>query len=429
MSPHIGSRIAATFLTASVLVAWVSATSLTAGATTASSAPGVSATTVTVGIPYIDFSSLKSLGLNLDDGNFPDAYKALIAHLNASGGIAGRKIVPVFLAVNPTGTAAAVTACTQLVEDDKIFVAIGPEQSDCYLETYHVPTIQGLFEGTLSPRAAANFTILPPANAYDPLQLRVFAQKGAFKNKKVGLFAGASTDGDEMQIVQTVLKKLDVDVVQTGVDSAPATDQVAENQQAAAIAAHFESSGVNEVVAVGTGSAVWPRALQDQQSTYNPSWVATDGQALQGTDFGSGSGLSAPYVKNLLSSSPIPSYPQIWKDPAIQKCKSIIAKAYPSDTIAAPTQTSSTSEATFLAVIEACQNMAIFTKIAAAAGRHLTVSSFTNAGFGLRDVVLPGTGGPVSFGANQPYALGPVYLMTYDPKVKQIVIAPTSATK
>ncbi len=394
-----------------------------------SGAPGVSATTITVGIPYIDFTSLKAIGVNLDDGNFPDAYNALIANINAHGGVDGRKVVATMLAVNPTGSAAALTACTQLVENDKIFVAIGPEQSDCYLEQYHIPTIQGLFEGTPTAGAAPNFTILPPAVAYDPLQFSVFDHAGAFRGKKVGLFAGAVTDEDELKVVQSALAKLHVDVVQSGVDSAPATDQVAENQQAEVIALRFQSDGVDEVVAVGTGSAVWPRALQSAQSTYNPKWIATNGQSLQGTDFGSSSGLSSTYVATVLSSSPIPSYPAIWKDPGIEKCVSIIHHAYPSDAIAPPTLTSSSSQATFLAPIEACQNMAIFTAIADAAGTHLTVSSFDEAGYGLRHLSLPGTGGPVSFGHDQPYALGPVYFMTYSAADKQLVIAAKPANQ
>jgi hypothetical protein len=231
------------------------------------------------------------------------------------------------------------------------------------------------------------------------------------------------TDEDELKVVQSALAKLHVHVVQSGVDSAPATDSVAENQQAETIAQRFESDGVNEVVAVGTGSAVWPRALQSAQSSYNPQWIGTNGQSLQGSSSGSSSGVSSTYLAKVLSSSPIPSYPAIWKDPGIKKCASIIHHAYPSDAIATPTLTSSSAHATFLAVIEACQNMAIFTAIGDAAGKHLTTSSFTNAGYGLRHITLPGTGGPVSFGHNQPYALGPVYLMTYDPSLKQLVIA------
>ena len=76
----------------------------------------------------------------------------------------------------------------------------------------------------------------------------------------------------------------------------------------------------------------------------------------------------------------------------------------------------------------ACQNLAMFTKIAGTAGKKLTVASFTKAGYGLRNVTFPGSGGPVSFGPGQSYAIGPVYVGKYNSATKQIEISTKSAT-
>ena len=406
-------------------------TSLLAGGgpAAAASAPGVSASVVKLGIPYIDFASLTSLGVNLNEGNWPDAYKALIANINAHGGVDGRKLVPYFAAVNPTGSTAAATACTQLVEDDDVFVAIGPEQVNCYVNQYHIDAINGLME-TSMPNSAANFTLIPPFQTYDPLQLSLFDKEGVFKGKKVGVFAGTLADDDELTAVKSELKKLHVDVVQSAVDSAPATDQAAEYENVQIIAQRFMSDGINEVVAVGTGSAVWPKAESGNQSTYNPSWIATQGEGVLGTiDTGGSNSVSPRYLKNMLASVPVPSYVQMWKNPAVQKCVAIVKKAYPSDAIATPTPTTPGSGETYEAVVQACQNLAMFTDIAAASGKHLTTESFTHAGYGLRDVSFPGLGGPVSFGHDQPAALGQVYKLYYDGSTNTLAISNTSLTK
>ena len=80
-----------------------------------------------------------------------------------------------------------------------------------------------------------------------------------------------------MKVVQSDLEKLHVDVVLSADDSVPPTDTVAVDEEAQAIALRFQSAGVNEVVGVGgTGATVWPRALQDNQSTYKPPWIATN---------------------------------------------------------------------------------------------------------------------------------------------------------
>src|SRR5580700_1937422 len=48
---------------------------------------GVTATTISVGLPYVNFDALKSLGVTINDGSFPDAYNAVFAMINAHGGV------------------------------------------------------------------------------------------------------------------------------------------------------------------------------------------------------------------------------------------------------------------------------------------------------------------------------------------------------
>ena len=127
---------------------------------------------------------------------------------------------------------------------------------------------------------------MPPPAAYDPLQLAVLDHRGVFKGKKVGLFAGEETDGAELKVVQSSLKSLGVHVVESAVDGAPQSDEVATNQQAALIAQRFQQAGVNEVVAVGTGATVWPESLQANESTYLPAWIATDESGLESAVLG-----------------------------------------------------------------------------------------------------------------------------------------------
>lgn len=157
-----------------------------AGSSTPS--PGVTATTIRVGIPYVDLAAVRQFGVTLDQGSFPDVYQALIADLNAHGGVDGRQVVPYLVAVNPVGTAPAASACTQLAQDDEILVAIAPQEAECYVQQYDIPTIGGTLGNAQASGGAPNFSLQPPPNEYDPLQLSVLAQRGVFKGKSVGLF-------------------------------------------------------------------------------------------------------------------------------------------------------------------------------------------------------------------------------------------------
>jgi Periplasmic binding protein len=389
-----------------------------------SGTPGVTATTIRVGVPYVDVAAVKAVGVDIDWGSVPDAFNAVIANINAHGGIDGRKIVPYLVPVNPTGTAPAATACTQLTEDDNIFVAVAPLDATCYLQ-HDVPVVESIYAAGNSPTVAQDFTTIPPATAFDPLSLSVYNKQGVFKHKKVAVFGGTTADQAEVASVQSDLAKLHVPVVTTAVDSAPQGDLAAENSQLTVIAQKFQSDGVNEVVAVGNGSAVWPEGLSAIQSTYNPPWVATTESDFTGAVGGK---YSSTYLTNVVTSTGLTPPAQIWNNAGTQQCVHIIKKAYPNDGIRAYSPSLPESKITFMSVELACTDMALFEDIAKAAGKNLTVQSFVHAGYGLKNVVLPGANAPVSFGPGRPYALGPVYMVHYDPSTKNVAFANKPAT-
>ena len=390
--------------------------------TNASAAPasGGSSTTVRVGLPYLDLSALQAIGLSINQGSYLDAVDALLDNLNARGGINGRKLALSIASVNPTSTASSASACTQLTEDDNVFVALGPLYPLCYQQA-GVATINGDMGATLSPSAAQNFTLTPPAAAFDPLQLSVFSKMGVFKGKTVGMI-GASTDQAEMRIVLAALKNLHVNVVQTAVNSSPQNDETANDQQIQVISQRFKNDGVNVVVGVGTGSSGWLTGLNGIQSSYAPRLVATNYADFAGTVSAKG-GDDPTYLKGAVTATPFPSQQVFWNDPAIQTCVRIIKKAYPSTVIGNPIGAPANAPTTWVAAENSCQDVALFSDIAKAAGKNLTARTFQKAGYGLRNLSIPGMGAPVSFGPGRPYALGPVYLVTYNTNSQQLVIS------
>lgn len=393
---------------------------------------GVTATTIKVGVPVIDFAALQAVGVKLNDGNFQDDYSALIANMNAHGGIDGRKIVPYFTLANPAVTSSGTMACTQLTEDDHVFVSMAPVYPDCYQITHDTPVITGGLPSTIPASAAPDFSLTPPGAAYDPIELAALKNKGVFKGKKVGIYYGQDVDAAEAKSVQADLEKLHVDVALLAGENVPATDTVASDQATQTIALRFKSAGVNEVIGVGgSGATDWPRALLDTQSTYKAPWIATNVTDIQ-SNVAAAKGAN-PYLDNVMTASPVPTAYQQWQDPAIQKCYQIVHKAYPNDSIAIPPNPNGANAAaagsntTYAALEAACQNLAMLAKIADAAGKNLTVASFTKAGEGLRNVTFPGSGGPVSFGPGQPYATGHANILKYSTKSGTLV--PESSTQ
>src|ERR1700722_3094590 len=149
---------------------------------------GVTATTIRIGVSVINFTALRAVGVTLNDGNYQDAVSALTANMNAHGGVDGRKVVPYFVLANPAVASSTTSSCSELTEDDKVFIVLFPAYPDCYQQTHDTPVIGGVLPGPLPASVAADFSLAPPDAAYDPVQLAAFDKQGAFKGKKVGIY-------------------------------------------------------------------------------------------------------------------------------------------------------------------------------------------------------------------------------------------------
>ena len=72
----------------------------------------------------------------------------------------------------------------------------------CYQQTHDTSVIAGSFPEPVSGIAAPDFTLIPPAANFDPLQFAAFKKAGYFKGKKVALFYGADSDAPEVKVAK-----------------------------------------------------------------------------------------------------------------------------------------------------------------------------------------------------------------------------------
>ena len=399
---------------------------LAGSAGAAESAQGVTPTTIKVGITYPDVAALKGI-INVDPGNYQVAYTTLINQLNAKGGINGRKIVPVFAAVNPVGTAGAATACTKLTEDDKVFAVMGFFQqvdTACYVQTHDVPLIGASLTAAQTAAAQApwfNFAI--SSNDLIPKEMAIFKQEGAFGGKKVGVVS-TSADSVETSLVLPALRQLHADVVQNAVNSVPDTDTAAQVAEYGTIAQKFQSSGVNLVVAVGNSGNGWPSSLQQNQSSYSPRFIATDYTDLNAYTANK-AGHSNTILKDVLTAGPQPPAKVWWNDPAMKSCVAAIQKAEPSAVINNPVTATSSTPVTWTAPQTACQQLALFTDIVKSAGKTLNNATFKKGGQSLTHVTIPGGGGTFNFSGSHNDGNGPVFVYTWSPSANNFVLKTT----
>jgi ABC-type branched-subunit amino acid transport system substrate-binding protein len=415
--PVVGIILSAVALVAVVLFAGGAA------AATGASGQGVTSSTIKIGITYPNISDVKSID-NVDPGNYVVAFTALINQINARGGINGRKLSPVFASVDPIGTAGAATACSELTQDDKVFVVLGFFQAAdtaCYVDTRDVPIIGASLDTAAAAQAKAPwFNDAISDSELVPKEMRAFKLEGHFAGKKVGV-VGTSADRAEMSEVLPELHKLKVNVVQTAVNSVPDSDAAAQTQQYGVIADKFQSSGVNLVVAVGTAGGEWAGSLQDNQSTYLPRLIVTDYLNLEAYVDSSG-GDQPAIVKDAMTAGSTPPVSVEWNDPAMKRCVAAIQTAEPTAKINNPVTATPATPVTWNAPELACQQMALLTDFLKAAGRTLTNKTLARGGASLTDVTIPGGGGTFNFADGHHDGDGPVFIYEWSPATKGLAL-------
>ena len=106
---------------------------------------GVTESEIGIGVAAIDPVQINEM-FGIDIGIFPvhDLYAALSADLNERGGIHGRNVVVHVVSFLPIGTTDSERVCTELIEDEKVFVVIGQFLEDnalCITELHGHPYV------------------------------------------------------------------------------------------------------------------------------------------------------------------------------------------------------------------------------------------------------------------------------------------------
>jgi ABC-type branched-subunit amino acid transport system substrate-binding protein len=386
---------------------------LTVGASTASTptaANGVTKDEVKIGITYPDLEAIRSV-TNTNHGDYEKSYRAVIDDLNKQGGINGRKVVPVFDAINPLGTAPAQEACIKLTEDEKVFAAMSFFNADaplCFVQSHGTPILGGQTTPANLGHAKAPWATLESGAELGPRQVDALVKAGALKGK-LGIVAIA--DEEQSQLKDVVLPALKQHKLSgtTAIIDAPSSDPVLNVQQATTIMERFKSDGVKTVLLVGGAVTAVVNALS--KSDYRPKLAATNARNLAST--ASNPATDPTVVKTAIAADA----GFIFSDPALKKCFGIIEKATGNKIVENVPQ----GEPQYrVSAQTACEYMSLFTTLAKAAGKNLTVDSFGKAIDQAKNVNVTGLG-PMTFAPKtHTYSL-PMFLYRYDPALKRLV--------
>ncbi len=368
---------------------------------------------------YPDFASLAQYGLNINQGSYPNAYTALIAKINAAGGVGGRKLVPVFAKYGLINPAAATQTCVQLTDDDKVFAVLGLFESDttalCYAQTHKTAVVGSSLSNADYGLAKAPWFAIDHGSDDAAAAVDTLDATGQLTGKKVAVIALQQDAASMQQSAIPALKAKGITPAATAVITASPSDATALGTQVSVAVQKFQASGANVVIIVGGLATEYPPI--EARTTYRPTLMFTSASDVNSGS--AGTRVSPAVFQGAVAADVATDF----ADPAQQACLQTMEAAYPSlnGKLVDPTTVKSGQPTLANSVMNACTELTLFDAIAGKAGKDLNYSTFQQAGLTLGKTHIPGHSADANYTPSTPYGDLPFGLFTFNPSTAEFV--------
>ena len=220
---------------------------------------GVTNDTIKIGVSLVDFSCIRQFTDSIRE-NQDQNYNAYINNINQHGGIAGRKIVPVYHTFCPIGNTQALTLCTKFAEDDKVFAVVGNfvdfsgDAQTCLAKTHKVPLITFQLTYAIMNESPPGLILLPGTapERTDKVLIELLDKQGTLKGKKVAILGETTSEKVVKSAVEPGLKAAGVDLGTTAILNITGSDTTAAQAQLDSFIERWKSEDVNAIFVSGT---------------------------------------------------------------------------------------------------------------------------------------------------------------------------------
>jgi Periplasmic binding protein len=253
---------------------------------------GVSDREITLGVSLIDFACIPKSFVDSIYVNQPQAYNAFIEDINAKGGINGRKIKPVFKMICPLQPAAAVSACTSLTDDSKVFAVIGSmydptgDAQLCLTKAHKTVLITDGLSQEMLDKAPPGLLLTPGITADRRLKviMALLKSQHTLDGKKVAVLTETTATARVDAVVDPALQEIGVETGSQAVLSISGSDTTGAQAQLDSFLEKWKSEHVNALVLVGSAASSKQfvekikRAIPDMELVADTTGVETGGQ-------------------------------------------------------------------------------------------------------------------------------------------------------
>lgn len=220
--------------------------------------PGVTNTAIKLGIAMVNFECIKDF---VDESRPKQqaAYQAFVDDINEHGGIAGRKIDPVYKTVCPIGTTEGLSACTSFTDDDKVFAVIGEfgqitkDVPLCVTKQHNRPLITyGLAQDMVDqapPGLLLTPDILPDRRVRVIMSL--LKSQHTLDGKTVAVLADSSSTPRVDQIIEPALTDIGAKQASNGILTITGSDTTAAQSQLDSFIERWKTQHIDALILAG----------------------------------------------------------------------------------------------------------------------------------------------------------------------------------
>jgi ABC-type branched-subunit amino acid transport system substrate-binding protein len=227
--------------------------------TTTGTAVGVTPTTIKLGIALIDFACIPAAFNDFEEPKEQAGYQAFVDEINEHGGIAGRKIVPVYKTVCPLAETQGMAACTAFADDSKVFAVVGefgqitPDIPLCITKQHQLPLITYGITQDMMDQAPPGLLLTP--DILDDRRVKIITTllkaQHTFDGKTVAILADSNTTQEVSQVIKPALAGMELTQVPPSIVSISGTDTTAAQSQLDGFIEKWKTEHVNALFLAG----------------------------------------------------------------------------------------------------------------------------------------------------------------------------------
>jgi ABC-type branched-subunit amino acid transport system substrate-binding protein len=219
---------------------------------------GVTDKTIKIGVALVDFKCIEAYVQQTRVDEYK-VYQAFIDDINANGGIAGRKIVPVYKTFCPIVPAPALALCTSFTEDEHVFAVIGDfvdltgQAQPCIANQHKTVLITFNLTQAIINSAPGGLMLTFNANQERrvAITLALLKKQHTLDGKTVAVLGEATTAKSVKEIIVPGLRRMGVKLGSTAVLTIAGADTTAASTQLSSFVEKWKTQGVDTVFLSG----------------------------------------------------------------------------------------------------------------------------------------------------------------------------------